>query len=289
MSPLPRPSAAGTERARLRAGSRPPAGRARLRPASRGQALVELAIIVPVLLIVVGAAIDLGRLFNAFVSIENAAKEGAFFGSTLPRCDTVKAGCVEPHTVDWHVRNELPGITIGTPVIECLDAVAATPKSVEACAENDVYRVTVSHDFRLVTPLLAPILGSRLELISAATALVFNQSVDPNATPFPMPTGTDEEDEGEPPEEPPIEGCSPPAANFSFTVQNKRVTFTDASTAIPGCGITSWSWTFGDGGSTTGVGPVSHQYPSKDTTYQATLTVTNAAGQNSLTKAVTTQ
>ena len=276
MSSSPRPRAAGR--------GRPPA-RTRQRRA-RGQALVELAIILPVLLVIVGAAIDLGRLFSAYVSIENAAKEGAFYGAINPRCDVVKTGCANPNTVDWHVRNELPGVTVTSLTVECLASGSGTSKAVTACVEDDTYRVGVTHQFNLVTPLLSPIFGSTLTLSSTATSVVLNEAFDPNATPFPMPTATatpTPTPTGPPP------GCATaPAANFSFTVQNKRVTFTDTSTTAAGCTITSWAWAFGDGDTSSEQHPV-HQYPSKTTPYTVTLTVTNSFGSNVITRTVTTE
>ena len=39
------------------------------------------------MLLLLAAAIDLGRLFYLYVAVENAAKEGAFFGARYPLCD----------------------------------------------------------------------------------------------------------------------------------------------------------------------------------------------------------
>ena len=74
----------------------------------------------------------------------------------------------------------------------------------------------------------------------------------------------------------------PPVANFSGnpTSGNAPLTvyFTDTSTGSP----TSWSWTFGDGGTSTAQNP-SHQYTSANQ-YTVSLTATNAAGQDTETK-----
>ena len=155
---------------------------------SRGQSLVEFAIILPVFLLVVGAAIDLGRLFFAYVSTENAAKEGAMYGSTNPRCDRVRQGCVDPGTVSWHIQQELNGVPSATHTAECLRG--GTPVSMDVCDEGDAYRVTVSHSFALLTPILTPILGNNLQLTSRAVSLVVNEAFDPNATPIILPTPT---------------------------------------------------------------------------------------------------
>ncbi len=73
-----------------------------------------------------------------------------------------------------------------------------------------------------------------------------------------------------------------PVANFSgtptFGVAPLAVTFTDSSTNTP----TSWSWTFGDGGTSTAQNP-SHTYSSVNY-YTVALTATNAGGSNTLTQ-----
>jgi serine protease len=77
-------------------------------------------------------------------------------------------------------------------------------------------------------------------------------------------------------------GNNPPVAAFSGTPLSGNypltVTFTDASTNSP----TSWSWTFGDGGTSTAQNP-SHVYTAAGT-YTVALTATNAYGSNTLTK-----
>lgn len=49
-----------------------------------GQSLVELAIILPVLILILVGIMDLGRVFYAQIVITNAAREGARYGSMYP-------------------------------------------------------------------------------------------------------------------------------------------------------------------------------------------------------------
>ncbi len=74
---------------------------------------------------------------------------------------------------------------------------------------------------------------------------------------------------------------APPVAAFSGTPTSGAypltVAFTDASS-----GATSWSWTFGDGGTSTVQNP-SHEYTAAGT-YTVTLTATNAFGSDDETK-----
>ena len=73
-----------------------------------------------------------------------------------------------------------------------------------------------------------------------------------------------------------------PVANFTASTTSGKapltVSFTDTSTGSP----TKWKWSFGDGTSSTTQNP-KHKY-SKAGKYTVTLTVTNAAGSNTVTK-----
>ncbi|HEX5591376.1 MAG TPA: TadE/TadG family type IV pilus assembly protein [Candidatus Limnocylindrales bacterium] len=65
--------------------SRSPMARLRARFRSgrgaRGQSLAEFALVAPILLLVVVAIADFGRLYNSMVAIESAAREAADYGS----------------------------------------------------------------------------------------------------------------------------------------------------------------------------------------------------------------
>jgi subtilase family serine protease len=73
-------------------------------------------------------------------------------------------------------------------------------------------------------------------------------------------------------------GGSTPVANWSDTVSGLTATFTDASTDTGGT-LTGWSWTFGDGGTSTTKSPV-HTYTSAGT-YTVSETVTDNLGNQS--------
>lgn len=49
-----------------------------------GQSLVEFALCLPVLAIILLGLLDLGRAYNAYVIISNAAREGAYYGCMHP-------------------------------------------------------------------------------------------------------------------------------------------------------------------------------------------------------------
>src|SRR5688572_23423303 len=56
--------------------------RALLQPRTRGQALVETALLLPIILILLLGAIDFGRLFFGWTNIHQAVRIGANFAAT---------------------------------------------------------------------------------------------------------------------------------------------------------------------------------------------------------------
>src|SRR5919108_6520180 len=62
---------------------------------SKGQSLVEFALILPAFLLLFAGVLDLGRVFYAHITVNNAAREGAFQAARTPNsfqpnqpCDT---------------------------------------------------------------------------------------------------------------------------------------------------------------------------------------------------------
>ena len=51
----------------------------RVRHVSLGQALVEFALVIPVLMLILLACIDFGRIMFSYIQINNAAREGAAY------------------------------------------------------------------------------------------------------------------------------------------------------------------------------------------------------------------
>ncbi|HEU4725967.1 MAG TPA: PKD domain-containing protein, partial [Candidatus Eisenbacteria bacterium] len=80
--------------------------------------------------------------------------------------------------------------------------------------------------------------------------------------------------------------CAPPTAEFSAApttgLAPLTVQFTDLSIAGTGA-VASWAWTFGDGATSVAQSP-SHEYTTPGT-YDVSLTVTDACGSNTATKA----
>ncbi len=144
--------------------------------------MVEFVLVLPIMLILLAAAIDLGRLFYAFVAVENAAKEGAFYGARSPLCSSsANASCADPNNVVWHVENEAPNIGHQfSTTVACRTPAGALVQPINDCLDGYTYQVTVTYPFQLITPILGSIVNKNLTLGSTSQATVISDAFDPS-------------------------------------------------------------------------------------------------------------
>lgn len=276
---------------------------------SRGQTIVELALILPVLLLLLSTASDLGRMFHSRIVIANAARAGALEAARNPTSYVADAVCdAQVNRIMCAIVAESTGSLLNVTPADV--DVACVP---DPCVESlgNVIRVTVHGTFSLITPFLDNFFGGQtIALSSTATAQIAVQpnitsasatptptpsptptpmptaTVDPLATPTPTPTPS--------PTPSPTPVCFPPTASFDVTPttgKKKRDTFyfTDWSTTTAACPLT-WSWNFGDGAgssSTSTLQDPTHIYQAQGTRYTVTLVVSNAGGSDTYSRDVT--
>lgn len=149
---------------------------------SRGQSMVEFALVLPLFLFVLAMTADFGRLFYSYVAVANGAKEGAMYGSRNPICATNAdpTTCPDPNNVTYRVQNEASNISgIAVPLVECLAPDGTVRSQLTQCAPNDTYVVQASYQFTFLTPILSSVLGNGLTLRAQSEATVLNTAFDP--------------------------------------------------------------------------------------------------------------
>ncbi|MEO8229803.1 MAG: TadE family protein [Chloroflexota bacterium] len=152
---------------------------------SRGQSVAEFAVVLPIMLLILAGAVDLGRAFYAYVAVENAAKEGALYGARHPMCDSASSTCPDPRNVRWIVENEAAnlkdrsGASQLTTRAACRTPAGGLVQPINDCVNGNIYVVEVTHTFRLVTPILGDIVGSSLTLGASSEATVIEDAFDP--------------------------------------------------------------------------------------------------------------
>jgi Flp pilus assembly protein TadG len=119
---------------------------------TRGQAFIETGIAIIVLLGFIFSVVDAGMLFWTYITLENGVTEATRFavtnntlndanGNPLSRIDSIKQ----------EMRTEARGITINDSEFNFFDV---TTNSAGAGAPNDVIRVTITHPYQPIFPIL---------------------------------------------------------------------------------------------------------------------------------------
>ena len=260
------------------------------RKVSRGQALVEFALILPALTILLLMALDLGRVYFGWVGLQNAARIGANYAALHPDAwvtpDTptkiqARAQYAQQIAQDSAALNCSPRPSTTNVPAPVFISITGTSSPREM---GDHVSVTLNCTFQLLTPLANSFFAGGVPISAKAVFTIRTGMVGgipvppPGATPAPSATPT-------PTPVPTTEPCQAPIANFDAkpTSGKKPLTVTFTDTSIPrGCQIQTWDWDFGDGTAHSfAQNPPPHQY-TKPGNYAVRLTVTSAAGSNSL-------
>jgi Flp pilus assembly protein TadG len=134
------------------------------RKRERGQSLVELVLVLPFLLLLLLGIVDLGRVFNAYIAITNASREGAVFGSTYPPAgDPVKEAVIR-----MVVLQELRPTVMLNPALIQITSIGSTPGS--------PVTVTVQYPFSAVSLIMESFLpGGNPFMLTATTVMMVRE------------------------------------------------------------------------------------------------------------------
>ena len=123
--------------------------------ASGGQSLVELALTLPVILLMLFGIIELGRAFLIYSEVSNAAREGARCGVVDPGNNALIEECARAKVA-----------------VVPADQITVTVSYDTEPAFGHRVIVTATHDLALLTPLIADFIGPlHIEMVSARTIL----------------------------------------------------------------------------------------------------------------------
>jgi hypothetical protein len=132
---------------------------------SRGQALAEFALVLPIFLLVLFGIIDGGRMIFVNNQLSEAARDGARWGSVQER-STTSAGRT---SIDDRVLGILKGVPDPDVTISC----ERNESPITDCRFGDILIVRVESDFQFATPFLGGLMGE--PTLSAESKVVVNQ------------------------------------------------------------------------------------------------------------------
>lgn len=119
----------------------------------KGQAMVEFAVILPILLLLVMGIIEFGLIFNAYLTIQNASREGARYGIT---------GASDADIVSL-VRSDCSSLQSTYLTVNVAPAEGSRNS-------GDTLVISVSYSYHMVTPIISS-LFSNVVALNAQTSM----------------------------------------------------------------------------------------------------------------------
>jgi len=142
---------------------------------SRGVAMVEFAIVLPLLALIVFGTLDLGRAYSLKNRLKNAAREGALYAQTHPlNLESALVGdCADPDSAEYHALAELDaaGDALSGPYTVTFDPFFSDGDLVPPCGTadddlqaGDVVQVRVTAEFGVITPFIGNLVGDSITI-----------------------------------------------------------------------------------------------------------------------------
>lgn len=196
------------QKAAVRGGATVDRARRHLRRLTRGQALVEMAIVSLVLLLLFATVLDFGRLFYSQITVENAARAGSLVAAQTPSSYLANTACTTANSstnrigcaVQRESRGSMVAVTPSEVVVTC--ETNASPPSTVACQAKPQSgirsRVSVNATFGFLMPVISIFLGDSVTISASVAAnqqklpasSTFLPTAAPTSTPTPTPTPT---------------------------------------------------------------------------------------------------
>ena len=181
-----------------------------VRRVSRGQSLVEFALVLPLLIVILVMAIDFGRVYFGWVGLQNVARIGANFAAQYAG-QTDWDDPADAHRVQYEDQIAADSAAINCELPAADDMLPDFP---EGTAPGNDAVVSLTCDFSLLTPVLAPLFGGSTITMSAEST-------------FPIRSGVFAGPGGVPPTPPPPTCRTVPDLD-DLTVADARLAWTDA-------------------------------------------------------------
>ena len=152
----------------------------------RAQALAEMAVMVPFLVIGMMGMLDLGRAFYYQISLTNAVREAARYGAApyytglTPACNAIPPSVTGPGTNcpvpgDQKIKDRLAQELSGTGFVVDPTKIDIQPNEgqrVTDCGTSGAcqyaIKVTATYQFTFITPIIGDLIGNPLTLKTSA-------------------------------------------------------------------------------------------------------------------------
>jgi PKD repeat protein len=237
---------------------------------SRGQSLVEFALVLPIILMLTLIALDFGRVYLGWINLQSMARIGANLAANNPNAWSGGGDANVKARYQNQIRNDASATNCDLPLVGGVETAPAP--TFTGTNLGDEAEVALTCRFGIITPGISAILGGAINVSSSAV--------------FPVKTGMTVSDGST--------GLTPPNAAFTgngevapSTLSGPapfNVVFRDTSGGSP----TSWAWDFDGDGTTDSVAqdPLDYLYVIPGT-YIVTMTAMNSEGSSTASMGIT--
>jgi PKD repeat protein len=244
---------------------------------SRGQSLVEFAIVLPILLFLTVVALDFGRVYLGWINLQSMSRIAANLAANNPTAWQGGGDAAVKAKYQNQIRSDAAATNCKLPVVAGVQ-VAPAPVFTDTNGNGastdigDSASVSLSCSFDLITPGIKSIVGNSVT-VGASSVFPVKSGMTAAMAAGPAGTAPNAAFTGNGTLAPsPLNGTAP------FTV-----TFRDTSGGNP----SSWLWTFPDDSTTSTLqDPLDHIFATPGT-YIVTMTATNAWGTSTESMAIT--
>ena len=164
---------------------------------SRGQAVVEFALILPVFLLLTVGVVDMARVFTSYIALTNGVSEAAIYaaqgtnylswcasGGSVP-CPTAaptsgtlaQRQVADPANIAYQINIEATGLTksgiimskpqctptVGGAAVDCTSSTTGIYSNV---------KIVATYQMTMLTPLISNIMGGPITMTAATTAAI---------------------------------------------------------------------------------------------------------------------
>lgn len=128
------------------------------RKTEQGQAVVEMALVLPILIMLIFGIVEFGRILNTYVIVADLSREGA------------RKGAVGGTDIDITSTIQTNGVATGLSSSDL--TINIIPTSVGARARGTSIEVEVSYPVDIIAPIIGNIIGDPYIVISQTTMRV---------------------------------------------------------------------------------------------------------------------
>lgn len=250
--------------------------RNRRRDRTRGQSLVEFALVLPIIMLLTLAALDFGRIYLGYINIQNMARIAANYAANNPDAWTGVGDASKKASYQNQILADASATNCHLPTAAGVET-ASAPTFTDADGDGayeigDTAQVALTCTFNVITPVIANVVGGSIPVSASAV--------------FPVKSGMTAAGPGGGSGTPPVAAFTGNGIVAPSTVTGNApftVVFRDTSGGAP----TSWFWTFPDDGTTSNLqDPLGHTFVNAGT-YIVTLTATNVKGSSTTSQSIT--